>query len=123
MAKTSAEIVAKAKAKVPAVTPEEASRMDSVLFVDVREPSEVTVSGKNAGSVSIPRGTLEFKADRSSPYHDQTLGPSKTVVICCAPGAWAAMAAVALKELGCKDVHHMGGFKDWAERGLPVDEG
>ena len=28
-----------------------------------------------------------------------------------------------LQELGYTDVRHMGGFKDWAEKGLPVDKG
>ena len=123
MAKTSAEMVAEAKAKVQAVTPEEASRMENVVFVDVRDPSEVAASGKVAGAVNIPRGMLEFKADPSSPAHDAALDPSKTVVTYCAAGGRAALAAAMLQDLGYTDVRHMGGFKDWAEKGLPVDKG
>ena len=123
MARTTAELVAEAKEKVPAITPEEASQLDNVLFLDVREPSEVEASGKVAGAVNVPRGMLEFKADPSSPSRDAALDPSKTVVTYCAMGGRAALAAAALKDLGFTDVRHMGGFKDWVEKGLPVDKG
>ena len=123
MAKTSAEMVAEAKAKVPAVTPEEASRLDNVVFVDVRDPAEVAATGKVAGAVNIPRGMLEFKADPATTYYEKALEPGKTVVTYCAAGGRAALAAAMLKEMGYADVRHMGGFKDWAEKGLPVDKG
>lgn len=123
MAKTLAEMVAEAKAKVPAITPEEASRLGNVVFVDVREPSEVEASGKVAGAVNVPRGLLEFKADPANPNREAALDPGKTVVTYCAMGGRAAMAAAALREMGFTDVRHMGGFKDWEEKGLPVDKG
>ena len=123
MAKTSAEMVAEAKAKVQAVTPEEAAGMENVVFVDVRDPAEVAASGKVAGAVNVPRGMLEFRADPSSSYYDTALDPSKTVVTYCAAGGRAALAAAMLREMGYTDVRHMGGFKDWAEKGLPVDKG
>ena len=52
MPKTAAEMVAEAKARVPAITPEEASAMDNVIFVDLREASEIEASGKIAGAVA-----------------------------------------------------------------------
>jgi hypothetical protein len=48
MARTAAEMVAEAKARVEAIAPEEAAGRDDVLFLDVREPSEV------AGAVNVP---------------------------------------------------------------------
>lgn len=123
MAKTAAEMVAEARAKVPAITPEEAAGRDDVVFVDLREASEIEASGKVAGAVAIPRGLLEFRADPSHPMHDKALDPSKTVVTYCASGGRAALAAAMLQELGYENVRHMGGFKDWAEKGLPVDKG
>ncbi len=123
MAKTAAEMVADAKARVPAITPEEAAGRDDVVFVDLREASEIEASGKVAGAVAIPRGLLEFRADPSHPMHDKALDPSKTVVTYCASGGRAALAAAMLQELGYENVRHMGGFKDWAEKGLPVDKG
>ena len=122
MAKTAAEMVAEAKARVPAVTPEEAAGLQNVVFVDLREASEIEASGKVAGAVAIPRGLLEFRADPAHPMHDKAMDPSKTVVTYCASGGRAALAAAMLQELGYQDVRHMGGFKDWAEKGLPVDK-
>jgi rhodanese-related sulfurtransferase len=123
MPKTAMEMVAEAKAKVPAVTPEEAAAMPDVVFVDLREASEIAASGKVAGAVAIPRGLLEFKADPSHALHEKAMDPGKTVVTYCASGGRAALAAAMLQELGYTDVRHMGGFKDWAEKGLPVDKG
>ena len=122
MARTAAEMVAEAKGKVQAITPEEVSRMDGVLIVDVRDAPEVVASGKVPGAVHVPRGMLEFRADPSSPYHDKNFDPSKTVVLYCASGGRSALAGAALQELGYTDVRNMGGFKDWTEKGLPVEK-
>lgn len=121
MAKTSAEMVAEAKASVPAVTPEEAAALPGVIFIDVRDPAEVAASGKVRGAVNVARGMLEFKADPASPTHDPALDPTRTVVTYCAAGGRAALAAAMLKDLGYTDVRHMGGFKDWQAKGLPVE--
>jgi rhodanese-related sulfurtransferase len=117
------ENVAEAKAKVPAITPEEASRLEGVVFLDVREPSEVAASGKVAGALNIPRGLLDLLADPASPSREAALDPGRTVVTYCGMGGRAALAAARLKELGFTDVRHMGGFRDWAEKGMPVEKG
>ncbi|MBM3606176.1 MAG: rhodanese-like domain-containing protein [Alphaproteobacteria bacterium] len=122
MARTAAEMVAEAKAKVQAIAPEDVSNLDNVLIVDVRDAPEVAASGKVPGAVHVPRGMLEFRADPSSPYHDTNFDPARTVVLYCASGGRAALAGVVLQELGYTDVRNMGGFKDWAEKGLPVEK-
>jgi rhodanese-related sulfurtransferase len=122
MARTAAEMVAAAKEKVPAIAPEEVSGMQDVLIVDVRDPAEVAQTGKVPGAVNVPRGMLEFRADPASPSHDKAFDPSKTVVLYCASGGRAALAGTVLQELGYGDVRTMGGFKDWADKGLPVEK-
>jgi len=122
MARTAAEMVAEAKSKVRAITPEEVSEMGNILIVDVRDAPEVEASGKVPGAVHVPRGMLEFRADPSSPYHDKNFDPSKTVVLYCASGGRSALAGAALQELGYTDVRNMGGFKDWIEKGLPIEK-
>lgn len=122
MARTAAEMVAEAKSKVQPISPEEVSQMDNVLIVDVRDAPEVQASGKVPGAVHVSRGMLEFRADPSSPYHDTNFDPSKTVVLYCASGGRSALAGAALQELGYTDVRNMGAFKDWAEKGLPVEK-
>ena len=65
--KTVQAMLAEAEAAVPRISPEEAKgilgRAD-VLFLDVREPPEVAASGKIRGAVTVPRGLVEFRADR-----------------------------------------------------------
>ncbi len=122
MTRTAAEMVADAKARVQAIAPEDVSKLDNVLIVDVRDAPEVAASGMVPGAVHVPRGMLEFRADPSSPYHDKNFDPSRTVVLYCASGGRSALAGVALQELGYTDVRNMGGFKDWAEKGLPVEK-
>lgn len=123
MARTAAELVAEARARVPAIAPEEAAALDDVLFLDVRDPAEVAASGKVRGAVNVPRGMLEFKADPTAPTHLKALDPKRTVVTYCAAGGRAALAAALLKDMGFEDVRHMGGFKDWADKGLPTEGG
>lgn len=122
MARTLADIVAEAENKVPAITPEEASRLDNVVFVDVREPSEVEATGKVAGALNIPRGVLEFRTDPSRPDYEPALDRDKTVVLYCRVGGRAALAAASLMDLGFKDVRHMGAYDTWVRKGLPVDK-
>jgi rhodanese-related sulfurtransferase len=43
------------------------------------------------------------------------------VIVYCASGGRAALGGQALKELGYADVYNLGGFKDWAESGGPID--
>jgi rhodanese-related sulfurtransferase len=118
------DAVAAAKREVPAITPEEAHKLHgqaNVLFVDVRDANEVAQSGKVAGAVNVSRGMLEFRADDTTPYHNPAFAKDKTLILYCASGGRSALAGKALKELGYKDVRNLGGFKDWAERGLPTE--
>ena len=59
MSQSVMQLVAEAKAAVPAITPAEVIAMDAgaVLIVDVREDREVAASGKAAGAIHASRGT------------------------------------------------------------------
>jgi rhodanese-related sulfurtransferase len=125
MAKSSTEMVAAARAAVPAIAPQEAAALvaaGKAVVVDVREAAELQASGKVAGAVHVPRGLLEFKADPQSPAHDAAFDPGKTVILYCASGGRSALAGQTLKELGFKDVRNLGAFKDWAESGGAVEK-
>ena len=43
------------------------------------------------------------------------------MILYCAAGGRAALAGKTLQELGFGEVYNLGGFKDWAEAGLPVE--
>ena len=92
-----------------------------VKVADVREPTEWETH--IPGSVQIPRGILEAKADPTSPRHEPALDPGRQVIVYCRSGARAALAGVTLKELGYTDVVNLaGGITAWKEAGLATDD-
>jgi len=124
MGTTVAQMIEAANAVVPRVTPLQAREMiakGNVLVIDVRDAPEVEKTGKVAGSVHVSRGMLEFRADPQSPYHDIQFSKDKTLILYCASGGRAALAGKVLKDMGYGSVYNLGGFKDWAESGGPLD--
>ena len=123
--KTVQSMLAEADAAVPRISPEEAKgwlgRTD-VLFLDVREPTEVAASGKVRGAVAVPRGLVEFRADPASPMHDAAFDRAKTVVAYCASGGRSALVGKTLKDMGYANVRNLGGFKDWLDAGGEIDK-
>lgn len=118
---TAAEMVAQAKANVPALNAGDVAQRvadGSSLLVDLREPAEIEATGKIPGAIHAPRGMLEFFADPSSPYHKPEFDPSKPTVLYCASGGRSALSASTLKQLGYSDVAHLeGGIGAWKEAG------
>ena len=114
-----------ANAAVPRITPAQARDMiakGNTLVVDVRDAAEVAQNGKVAGAVHVSRGLLEFRADPELPSHDKNFAKDKTVILYCASGGRSALAGKLLKDLGYERVYNLGGFKDWAESGGPIDK-
>jgi hypothetical protein len=70
---------------------------DDVLLLDVREPIEIKGQGTIAGSLSVPRGVLEWWADPDSPLF-RPGGPfgdfDRRVVTFCSGGGNGAFTAV-----------------------------
>jgi rhodanese-related sulfurtransferase len=125
MATNVKDMIQAANQAVPKITPDEVKKMKekgNVLIVDVRDPLEVEQSGMVEGAVNVPRGMLEFRADPSSPYHDNAFAKDKTVVVYCASGGRSALSGKVLKDMGFKRVYNMGGFKDWEDSGGKVDK-
>ena len=124
MTKTAMQRIGEARAQVGTVAPQEAAdELDTgAVIVDVREPEEWQ-HGHIDGSVPAPRGLLEFFADPTSPRHKDQLDPGRPVIVLCASGARASLAALTLKEMGYEDVAILdGGLKAWTEAGLPTNE-
>lgn len=95
-------------------------RGDAVA-VDVRDAAEVAQSGKVPGALTLPRGTIEFRADTDAPSHEPRLQKHKTIIVYCASGTRAALAGKTLQDFGYDKVCNLGGFKGWAEAGFPVE--
>jgi rhodanese-related sulfurtransferase len=124
--KTIQSMLAEAEAAVPRISPDEAKGLvgkANVLFLDVREPAEVTASGKVRGALAVPRGLVEFRADPASPMHDAAFDRAKTIVAYCASGGRSALVGKVLKEMGYNNVRNLGGFKGWVDAGGEVDKG
>jgi rhodanese-related sulfurtransferase len=125
MAASVREMMEAANAAVPRVTPAQARDMiakGNTLVVDVRDALEVAQSGKIAGAVHVSRGLLEFRADPELPSHDKNFAKDKTLLVYCASGGRSALAGKLLKDMGYERVYNLGGFKDWAESGGPVEK-
>ena len=95
---------------------------NGAVLVDIRDSAELAQTGKAAGAVHIPRGSLEFKADLSSPTAEKSLAFDKPVILHCASGGRAALAGKLLKDMGYQKVYNLGGFKDWVEAGGDVEQ-
>jgi len=121
---TAKSLVDAANAAVPKISGEEAQEMvaKGALLVDVRDGTEVAASGKAAGAIHIPRGSLEFKADPTSPTADKNFAIDKTVILHCASGGRAALAGKLLKDMGYEKVYNLGGLKDWIEAGRKLEK-
>lgn len=121
------DFVAEAKASIETITPEQAdaaARSGAGVILDVREPGELTKEGKLALDYNhVPRGLLEAKADPDSGVADADLTAAQgklPVMVVCASGARAAMAAARLKEMGYDAQLVEGGLASWKKAGLPT---
>lgn len=116
--KTAHDLVAAAKASVqeiPLSDAEQAIREADVL-VDVREGDEFA-AGHLGGAIHISRGILEFKFSANPALQVRDL----SILLYCKTGGRAALAAVALHEMGYLNVRSIaGGFDGWVAAGKPV---
>jgi len=124
MSKTAQEFLNAARAEVPTISREEASKLmgrEDVVFLDVRDGTELQATGKIKGALHVNRGALEFKADPESPYYAKELTPDKTIITYCASGGRSALAGKTLKDMGYKKVFNLGKFQDWKDAGGEVE--
>jgi rhodanese-related sulfurtransferase len=116
--KTAHDLVAAAKARISEVSvadAEQAIREASVL-VDVREADEFA-AGHLPGAIHISRGMLEFRFSGMPALQSRDI----KVVLYCKTSGRAALAGVALREMGYLNVQNItGGFDAWVAAGKPV---
>ena len=119
------DFMAEAVSEVEIADVNEAARMlddPNVLFVDVRDRSELLEHGKIAGAEHASRGMIEFLVDPSSPYHKQFFAQDKKFVLYCMSGGRSTLAAHRMKEMGFDKVCTLeGGFKAWKEAGGKIE--
>lgn len=120
MAKTAHELVMQAKAQIREVGPDEAQALlaRGITVLDVREADEYA-AGHLPGAINVPRGLLEFKVATVAPLADR----SQPVLVYCKSSGRAALATVALREMGWEAaVSLAGGYDLWAAESLPTEQ-
>ncbi len=125
MSKSIMDLVAEARAVVPEISPDEVKALagrEDVAIVDVRDDGEVAATGKVQGALHVTRGMLEFRADETTPYHNEALAKDKTIILYCASGGRSALGGKALLDLGYTDVRNLGGFQGWVDAGGAVEK-
>lgn len=119
------DMVAEANSVVTTLSVEDALAMqgrDDVVFVDIRDPRELTREGRIPGAFSCTRGMLEFWIDPESPYAKPVFQEDKTFVFYCASGWRSALATRTAQEMGLAPVAHVqGGFTAWKAAGGEVE--
>ena len=127
MRKTVLQMWVEANEQVEIVTPAllaEELESGGVLLLDVRLPIEIERTGRIDGSMPVPRQVVEWWADPESPYFrpDGVFGDfDQRIVTFCDGGGNGAFTAVALQELGYRNVATLeGGFYGWVGAGLPI---
>jgi glyoxylase-like metal-dependent hydrolase (beta-lactamase superfamily II) len=111
------QLLAEAAGRIAFVNVEELAAADGdALILDVRE-REAFVGGHIPGALNLPRGALEWQADRQLP------DPNRRILVCCGNGEMATLAAATLRELGfARAVVLRGGLKAWQDQGFPLSQ-
>ncbi|MFT6290383.1 MAG: rhodanese-related sulfurtransferase [Ilumatobacter sp.] len=119
-------MVAEARSEIEELTPEQVRaelEQGDAMLVDIRDVRERIEKGVITGSVSAPRGMLEFWFDPESPYHQEKYTPQGRYIFQCASGFRSALAAKVIGELGFDNVAHLEpGITGWIESGYDVED-
>ena len=117
------EILAAARARLARLTPHEAFRelAEGAVLIDIRPAAQRAREGEIPGSVIVERNHLEWRLD---PCSDARLpwvtGYHHRIIVICVESYTSSLAAAALQDLGLhRATDVIGGFRAWAEAGLP----
>jgi glyoxylase-like metal-dependent hydrolase (beta-lactamase superfamily II)/rhodanese-related sulfurtransferase len=119
-AKSVAQLLSEASAKVPFMSMQELSdriggNSRDLIVVDLRE-KDAFDQGHVPGARHLPRGQLELRVNSEFP------DPTVRIVTCCEFGKISTLAAATLHDLGFLRASALdGGMKAWREAGLPLD--
>lgn len=126
MTKTFGQMVDEATAAVPALNPKEAhwriEQDPNTLVIDVRDASDIPLTGLIPGAVNISYGALTYKADMGVPQEWRDLrlqDRGRPIITTCIAGPLGALGAKLLKDMGFTNVTFIeGGTQGWRNAGL-----
>ena len=105
---------------VQKVSAEHASKLvaaGKAVLVDVREASEWAETGVAAPAVLLAKSDFDGDQKEWKPFLEKNAG--REIILYCRSGSRSGKVAAALAAKGLK-VSNAGGFKEWADAGLPV---
>ena len=92
-------------------------RGEKLLIVDVREESEYA-RDHLPGAVHLGKGVIERDVEQRIPDRDAE------IVLYCGGGFRSLLAGEVLQKMGYTNVSSMaGGWREWREKGAPVEQG
>lgn len=100
---------------VPSISFADAAAMigrGDAIVIDVRETHELARTGKVAGALHVPLGTL--------PSHE--FDREKALLLYCAVGERSEIGGQILHAMGYRNVFNLGGFRDWVKNGGPIEK-
>ncbi|HSK59683.1 MAG TPA: rhodanese-like domain-containing protein [Actinomycetospora sp.] len=122
-----ADLLARARARLQRLDPcEAAAAVDAgALLVDIRPGWQRLDEGTVPGAVVIERNHLEWRLD---PTSDARIAAAtdhdRQWIVLCSEGYTSSLAAAALQDLGLHRATDVaGGYRAWAEAGLPTAPG
>jgi rhodanese-related sulfurtransferase len=123
-ARSIAEILAAARARLSRLSPGEAyaACAAGATLIDIRPAAQRAAAGEIPGSVVIERNHLEWRLDPASDARlPWVTGYGLRPIVICVEGYTSSLAAAALQDLGlalAADV--VGGYQAWQAAGLPT---
>lgn len=115
-------------AVVPGLTPVEAQRCmeenPHTLVIDVRDESDVAVTGTIPGALNISLGALIYQADNEVPEAwraPELADRTRPIITTCILGPLGALGGKLLHDMGFSNVFVLeGGVQAWIKAGLPL---
>jgi rhodanese-related sulfurtransferase len=99
-----------------------AAMRSGAILVDIRPVAQRVTEGIVPGALHVERNVLEWRFDpRSDARLPEASGYDQHVIIMCSAGYASSLAAASLQDLGLRRATDLiGGFRAWAEAGLPT---
>ncbi|MDG2000268.1 MAG: rhodanese-like domain-containing protein [Alphaproteobacteria bacterium] len=98
----------------------EKHKNNSAVFIDVRDSSDIIKTGSITGSLKIPRGLIEFVADKATPLYNDNLKKNSEIILVCGAGGQAALTGKTLIDMGYINVSNVGAIGDWKKNNGPM---
>ncbi len=118
------EVLTQARGRLKRLGPRQAydAMRAGALLVDIRPQAQRAVEGQLPGALVVERNVLEWRLDPASDARLPEAGDyRRPVIVFCSEGYASSLAAASLQDLGLVNATDLaGGFRAWAESGLPV---